>query len=124
MDRGDVEQWVSDYERLWRTPGTERLADLFAPDASYLPSPWAEPVQGLESIGRFWESERQAGEEFTMWSAVVAVDGATAVVRVSVEYTAPRRASWRDLWVLRFTEDGRCSWFEELPFAPPRPDGD
>lgn len=123
MDRGDVEQWVSDYERLWRAPGTGRLADLFAPEASYLPSPWAEPVQGLEAIAGFWESERQAGEEFTMSSAVVAVDGPTAVVRVSVEYTAPRRTSWRDLWVLRFGDDGRCSRFEEWPFAPEQSDG-
>ena len=52
--------------------------------------------------------------------AVVAVDGDTAVVRVSVEYGAPASGRWRDLWVLRFAGDGRCTSFEEWPFAPPK----
>jgi len=27
------------------------------------------------------------------------------------------------MWVLRFTQDGRCASFEEWPFAPDKPDG-
>ena len=124
MDRTTAEQWVAHYERLWRTPGTDLLAELFVPDASYLPSPWAQPLEGLEAIARFWEAERKgADEEFTMASEVVAVDAGTAVVRVFVEYDASESKPWRDLWVLRFAADGRCSSFEEWPFAPAQPDG-
>jgi len=124
MDRRGVEQWVERYEQLWRTPGTEGLADLFDAAATYLPSPWARPHVGLDAIARFWEAERDgAGEEFTMSSAVVAVDGDTAVVRVSVEYDAAGAGRWRDLWVLRFAENDRCSAFEEWPFAPDQRDG-
>lgn len=124
MDRKAVEQWVSDYERAWRTPGTDSLAAVFTPDALYLASPWAPPMEGLGAIASFWDAERDGpDEEFTMASEIVAVDGQTAVVRVSVEYGAPGAAPWRDLWVLRFAEDGRCSWFEEWPFAPGQPDG-
>ena len=124
MDRTAVEHWVANYERLWRTAGTDLLAELFAPDASYLPSPWAQPVEGLEAIARFWERERRgADEEFTMSSDVVALDDGTAVVRVFVRYGAAGTRLWRDLWVLRFAADGRCSWFEEWPFAPGQPDG-
>jgi len=66
MDRTAVEQWTAHYELLWRTPGTELLAELFVPDASYLPSPWEQPVEGLEMIAGFWEAERKgADEEFT-----------------------------------------------------------
>jgi hypothetical protein len=124
MDRTTVVQWVARYERLWRTPGTELLAELFVPDASYLPSPWAQPVEGMEAIARFWEGERNGPDEaFTMSSDVVAVDQKMAVVRVFVEYGATGQRPWRDLWVLRFAADGRCSWFEEWPFAPEQPDG-
>jgi ketosteroid isomerase-like protein len=124
MDRTTVVQWVARYERLWRTPGTELLAELFVPDASYLPSPWAQPVEGMEAIARFWEGERNGADEaFTMSSDVVAVDQKMAVVRVFVEYGATGQRPWRDLWVLRFAADGRCSWFEEWPFAPEQPDG-
>jgi hypothetical protein len=124
MDSTAVEQWVAHYERLWRTPGTQLLAELFAADASYRPSPWARPVEGLEVIARFWEAERVgADEEFTISSDVVAVDAGTAVVRVFVTYGASGRRPWRDLWVLRMDADGRCTWFEEWPFAPGQPDG-
>jgi hypothetical protein len=124
MDRSAVGQWVADYERVWRTPGTEQLAELFTGDASYQMSPWEEPFVGLEAIARLWEAERDGPDEtFTMASEVVAVDGATAVVRVTVDYAGRDGTIWRDLWVLRFAEDGRCAAFEEWPFAPAHPDG-
>jgi ketosteroid isomerase-like protein len=127
MNRSDVERWTENYERAWRTAGTDGLADLFSPDASYLPSPWAAPVEGLATIARFWEDEREGPDEsFTMAPEILAVEGATAVVRVSVDYdggeTAPPQR-WRDLWVIRFDGNGRCVAFEEWPFAPGQRDG-
>jgi SnoaL-like domain len=124
VNRADVEAWVVEYERLWRTAGTDDLDRVFTPDASYLASPWAEPVRGLDSIAEFWDAERDGpDEEFTMSSEVVAVDGSIAVVRVAVDYGGSNRSQWRDLWVLAFDGDGRCTSFEEWPFAPDRPDG-
>jgi len=124
MDRTAVEKWVADYERVWRTPGTGLLAELFEPAASYLPSPWAQPLEGLDAIGWFWEAERVSpDEEFTMSSEVVMVDADRAVVRVMVGYGAQAQRPWRDLWLLRFAEDGRCCSFEEWPFAPEQSDG-
>jgi hypothetical protein len=123
MDRSAVARWVERYERSWRTPGTGHLDQLFAAGATYRPSPWATPLEGLDEIAGFWESERDgADEEFVMSNDVVAVDRNTAVVRVLVEYESPVRR-WRDLWVLQLDEDGRCSSFEEWPFAPDQPDG-
>ena len=119
MHRAAVEDWVRRYEELWRTPGTDRLGELFAPGAAYLTSPWADPVADL---ARFWEAERVSADEgFTMTSDVVAVDSATAVVRVAVDYATGNR--WRDLWVLTLDDAGRCRAFEEWPFAPRQPDG-
>jgi ketosteroid isomerase-like protein len=118
VERADVERWVTAYERAWRAPGTELLAEIFTPDVSYLPSPWGEPVEGLDALTRFWDDERDGpDDQFTMASEVVAVDGDVAVVRVSVDYEGPP-SRWRDLWVVTFTEDGRCRRFEEWPFAP------
>jgi hypothetical protein len=127
MNRSDVERWVDGYQRAWRTAGTGGLGDLFSPDASYLSSPWAAPVEGLAAISRFWEDEREGPDEpFTMAREIIAVDGTTAVVRVSVDYhgrgvTSAQR--WRDLWVIGFDADGRCVAFEEWPFAPEQRDG-
>jgi ketosteroid isomerase-like protein len=90
VDRHDVERWVEGYERVWRTAGTDGLAELFAADASYLVSPWARPVEGLAAITELWEAERDGpDEDFTMGSDVVAVDGDTAWC-VSPSTTASR----------------------------------
>ena len=118
-----AEAWVSSYERLWRTPGTDDLAQLFTPDATYRTSPWAPPIEGLPALAAFWDAARDGPDEpFTMDAEVIAVDGSTAVVRVGVEYGASGDR-WRDLWVLELDDDGRCAAFEEWPFAPGQDDG-
>jgi len=57
---------------------------------------------------------------FTMTADVVAVEGDIAVVRVDVSYTAPRPQEYRDLWLLRFADDGRVADFEEWAYWPGR----
>jgi hypothetical protein len=122
MAKQDVERWVAAYERVWRTPGTDLLGELFTEDATYLVSPWAEPLRGLEAIAVFWEAERVSADEgFVMTREVVALDGPVAVVRAQVDYATGNQ--WRDLWLLRFAGDGRCQEFEEWPFAPDQSDG-
>ena len=64
-ERAEVSRWLAGYEAAWRTPGTEGLARLFTPDATYLQSPYEQPVTGLDAIGRMWEAEREGpGEVF------------------------------------------------------------
>ena len=121
-DRAAVSRWLAGYEAAWRAPGTESLAALFTADASYLQSPYAQPVTGLDAIRRMWEAEREGPDEvFTLAVGIVAIDGETAVVRAEVRYGDPSRHQYRDLWIIRLGGDGRCRWFEEWPFWPDRP---
>nr|WP_088996137.1 nuclear transport factor 2 family protein [Micromonospora echinaurantiaca] len=122
MDRERVTGWLRAYERAWRTPGTEPLATIFTEDASYQQGPYRTPVVGLPAIGRMWEAERAGPDEvFRMASEIVAVDGDTAVARLEVRYGDPVHQEYRDLWIMRFAEDGRCRSFEEWPFWPAQP---
>jgi SnoaL-like domain len=119
VTREQVEDWIRRYERAWRTPGTEMLRELFTAGATYLQSPYRDPVVGLEAIGAMWEDERVApDEEFELTSEIFAVEGDQAVARVDVVYRDPRRREeFRDVWLMRF-EAGRCEHFEEWPFWP------
>jgi ketosteroid isomerase-like protein len=120
--REHVGAWLAAYERAWRSPGTAALRDLFVEDATYQMSPYEQPVVGLAAIGAMWDEEREGpDEEFVMTTDVVAVDGDISVVRVEVRYGEPVVREYRDLWVVRFGEDGRCVAFEEWPFWPGQP---
>ena len=117
-----MNDWLLRYEAAWRTPGTAALQELFTEDLTYVTSPWASPIRGLASLGRFWDAARRGPDEgFRVQSEVVAVDGRRAVVRVHVDYDDGQR--WRDLWLLTLDDRGRCEHFEEWPFAPEQDDG-
>jgi hypothetical protein len=121
-DRVMVTRWLAAYEAAWRAPGTGDLAGIFTEGATYLQSPYAGPVVGLDAIGRMWEAERDGpGEVFSLTAGILAVDGPTAVVRAEVRYGDPVHQEYRDLWVLRLEDDGRCTWFEEWPYWPEHP---
>jgi hypothetical protein len=66
-----------------------------------------------------WEAERNPGEEFSMESEILAVEGDRGVVRLRVQYRKPRNQEYRDLWIVHLDGDGRCTEFEEWPFWPP-----
>jgi ketosteroid isomerase-like protein len=120
-DRPSVRRWVENYERAWRTPGTAEISTLFTIDATYLHSPYEEPVVGVDAIARMWEEDREGSNElFTLSTELVAVDEPMAVVRAEVRYGRPVHQEYRDLWILRLEADGRCSWFEEWPYWPGR----
>jgi SnoaL-like domain len=122
MTREQVEDWIRRYERAWRTPGTDMLRELFTDGATYLQSPYREPVVGLEAISAMWERERVGpDEEFEMTSEVFALEGDRAVATIEVLYRDPRRREeFRDVWLMRF-EEVRCAHFEEWPFWPAKP---
>jgi ketosteroid isomerase-like protein len=122
IDRVLVSRWLAGYEAAWRSSGTASLARLFTADAIYLQSPYEPAVTGLEAIARMWDAEREGPDEvFTLATDILAVDGPVAVVRAEVRYGDPLRQEYRDLWVMRLGDDGRCSWFEEWPYWPERP---
>jgi hypothetical protein len=128
LDRAQLTDWLARYERAWRSPGTDVLAELFTEDASYSTAPYENPHRGLEEIAKMWEEERFGPDEvFEMTSDVLAVEGDTGVARVTVEYQEAthrerrlhrQQKEYRDLWVVRLNDSGLCSHFEEWPFWP------
>jgi hypothetical protein len=133
VDREQLSGWIGAYERAWRTPGTDVLADLFTEGASYSTAPYETPHRGLEAIAEMWDAERAGpGEAFELTSEVVAVEGDTGVARVTVKYgrAADREGrahrqqrEYRNLWIVRLDEAGLCVHFEEWPFWPPDQNG-
>lgn len=76
MDHDAFRRWIDHYEQVWRSPGTSQLAKLFAEDAVYLHSPYAEPIQPLSAIEQDWDEQRKGADEvFSMEVEILAVAG-------------------------------------------------
>jgi len=119
MDRNQVMRWVDGYITAWRDEDADGVERLFTEDAKYRASPYEEPEVGHQAIKAFWLDD--AGEVFTAAAEPFAVDGQQAVVRVEVRYGEPVRQQYRDLWLLKFAEDGRVCDFEEWAYWPGKP---
>lgn len=117
VDREHVTRWVEGYERAWRASDADAVERLFTPDAAYRFSPVEPSIVGHEAIRGIWLQDE--GNDFTLQTEPVAVEGDRAVVRARVVYTGPQQ-EYRDLWVLRFAPDGRVADFEEWAYWPGR----
>ena len=123
---GHGHHWVS--PRGWtptRAPGACRaprlLAQLFAADAVYLTSPYAEPVVGLVAIAEMVEDERHGPDEASRraarWSPS---SGETSqlVGREEVTFELRRASITADLWAAAVRRRRSGRHFEEWPFWP------
>ena len=119
MGREHVQAWVDAYVRWWRASDPAGVPALFTPDVRYLRSPYEEPLVGHADLAEFWVADTDA--TFAVTSEVVAADGVDAVVRLQVDYAEPDAQQYRDLWVLRFADDGRVEHFEEWAYFPGQP---
>jgi len=117
--RDEVLSWVAGYEQAWRAGDLDAIETLFTERAAYRESPYEPSHVGHQAIREIWLVDE--GTTFTMDAMVVAVDGDTAVVRLEVRYGDPVNQEYRDLWVLRFAEDGRVADFEEWAYWPGKP---
>lgn len=117
-----MSEWIAEYETAWRTAGTAILTQLFTAEAGYVRFPYDQPIVGLPAISQMWEAQRDGPDEvFAMSAQILAVEGEVAVVRTEVSYGDPVSQEFRNIWVLRLRDDGRCSWFEEWPYWPQKP---
>lgn len=116
MDVETVMGWVARYERAWHEDDASAVPALFTQDARYLRSPYEPPLVGHGAIAGFWSDPTP----FTMSAVPVAVALPDAVVRVEVRYGGDEPQEYRDLWVLRFADDGRVEHFEEWAYWPGR----
>ena len=119
MDRDGVLRWIAMYERAWREGDLAAVEQLFTVDSHYRTSPYDEAHIGHDAIKAFWLDD--ADEVFTLQAEPVAIEDRQAVVRVEVHYGDPVRQEYRDLWVLRFADDGKVEDFEEWAYWPGKP---
>jgi ketosteroid isomerase-like protein len=116
MTHDQIDAWIAKYVEAWRDNNASMLVDLFSDQATYREAPWSTTIQGLANIEKFWNEVCSSQGDFDIQSKIVAVEGATAEVHLSVTYKTDKPSQWRDVWVLTFDDDGLCDSYLGWPW--------
>jgi ketosteroid isomerase-like protein len=104
-------RWIQGYLGAWSSNEPDQIEALFAEDAEYFTEPYAEPWRGHSEIVEGWLETADEPDSFTFdWSPVSITDD-LSIVRGTTAYTDG--PTYSNLWVIRFTEDGRAREFTE-----------
>jgi hypothetical protein len=116
VDRKDFDKWVKGYLGAWKSNNEEDIAALFREDASYLTQAFREPWKGRENIVKEWidraDWEGKPEDKWTFNYGWLAIEGDTGVLDGTTDYSG-RNEIFKNIWIIRLSEDGRCREFIE-----------
>jgi uncharacterized protein (TIGR02246 family) len=113
MNTDTIDRWMEGYIRAWGSNDPEEIATLFTEDARYYTAPHREPWKGRQEIVEGWLGRKDDQGRWDFRFETVAHTGDLAFVRGWTTYHDQELPNYSNLWVLRLTEDGRCSEFTE-----------
>lgn len=114
-DSTTLQRFIDGYVRAWRSNSPDDIRAIFTDDAEYRYEPYSEPLLGRDAIASSWiERQDEAGTWSFDWT-LVAVDADVAVVEGRTVYEGEK--TYRNLWVIRLSDDGRASSFTEWYMA-------
>ena len=129
MDRSSVQDWLDRYSAAWLSYDEDDIRALFASDARYRYHPYdpdSEAVVGADAIAKDWVDPENRDEEGTYDSRyeAFAVDGDRAVAVGWSRYyedasKAKLRTEYRNVYLLQFDAEGRCTDFTEYFMETP-----
>jgi hypothetical protein len=107
-----LDDWMEAYLEAWTSNDEHDIAALFTPDAVYDPQTAHGEQHGLAEIVEWWQDidDKPNNWDFE-WMPLVETED-IAVVTGRTRYLSPP-ATYRNLFVIRFDEDGRCTDFTE-----------
>lgn len=115
-----VQTWIDGYLDAWRSNDRERIAELFAEDATYAYDPWHEPVRGRDAIVAMWLEEPDDPDSWQAGYQPMLLHGNRAIVTGLTTYSDGK--TYSNLFVIDFDEDGRCRAFIEWYMRHPKSD--
>ena len=133
IDSEMVQRWLDAYIHAWAAYEPAEIGELFTDDAEYRWHPWDagdDVASGRTQIVSAWlENPDAPGTYAGSYRPFLVKDDIAIAVGTSSYYTDGTRETlervYHNLWVLRFSDDGRCrsftEWYMEAPVANPSP---
>jgi hypothetical protein len=105
--------WMKRYVRAWSSNRKEDIADLFTLDAIYDPQTSETVWEGRDAIVTGWLAIADEPGTWAFEWQTLAETPQVAVVTGRTTYSGERPRTYRNLWIIDLTDDGRCREFSE-----------
>lgn len=107
-----LDRWMDGYVAAWTSNHPDHIRALFSEDAVYDPQTADGEIHGADAIVAWWRDADDDPENWSFeWAPLVETED-LAVLTGTTRYFDPP-VSYRNLWVVRFDEEGRCRDFTE-----------
>ena len=107
-----LDAWMDGYVLAWSTNETEHIEALFTEDAVYDPQTADGEWDGLTEIVARWQEADDDEENWDFeWQPLAETEDLAVITGRTRYYDPP--SSFRNLFVIRFRDDGRCYDFTE-----------
>jgi hypothetical protein len=126
-------EWLDAYGQASRENDARASAELFAQDAKYYETPFAEPMIGRDAIYQYWLKGAQTLKDKESSYQILSVKDNFGIARWQSQFTvidSGKRFALDCLFLVEFDENGHCSVFREwwhlqtLPtYHPEQPHG-
>jgi hypothetical protein len=119
MDRSSVHEWLDRYIEAWRANAREPIEALFTDDVVYRFAPFGEKHvrRGIDAVVSEWLDNPDPPGSWEASYEPYAVEDDRAVATGWSRYAATAsepEKTYRNVFLLDFAADGRCSAFTEL----------
>jgi hypothetical protein len=107
-----LEEWMDGYVLAWSSNEPEHISALFTEEAVYDPQTASGEWHGVDEIVRRWQEidDHEDNWDFE-WLPLVEIDDLAIVTGRTTYFEPP--LNYRNLFIIRFAEDGRCRDFTE-----------
>lgn len=110
------QRWMEAYGKASAQNDFQASANLFAHNAAYYETPFAEPIVGRQSIREYWNKAAQKLRDKKSTFEVVSVQDHRGIARWSSQFTvieSGKRLALDCLFVVEFNDQGLCQTFRE-----------
>lgn len=108
--------WMAEYSRASAENDPRASTNLFAQNAAYYETPFAEPMVGREAIFEYWNKGVQTLKDKESSFEILAMNNNIGIARWQSEFTvieSDEHLALDCLFVVEFDEEGLCKTFRE-----------
>jgi len=111
LSAADLDAWLGAYGQAWEKKDADAAANLFAADARYFETPYADAFEGQDGVRDYWARVTADQQDIDFQYSRIAVDGNTGIASWSATFTTISggvKVELNGVFVLEFDANRRC----------------